>query len=163
MAPRKIPYTEHLAGYLQEKSGKRLFFLGNSQLSVRCKEFSWAFKWHVTTQTPPCIAKGASKSPAFTAHRSIEVRGSAVRQSILARILCFVCVCVCVYDSCVGLLCSSHAMLPFVVLLRCNHRTLQVRRVFSRNIFLRPKPALCPASASVCRLLRAQLRPVPTA
>ena len=54
----------------------------------------------------------------------------AVRQSILARILCFVCVCVCVCDSCVGLLCSSHAVLPFVVLLRCNHRTLQVRRVF---------------------------------
>ena len=51
-------------------------FLGNNQLSARCKEFSWAFKWHVTTQTPPCTAKGASKSPAFTAHRSIEVRGT---------------------------------------------------------------------------------------
>ena len=56
----------------------------------------------------------------------------AVRQSILARILCFFCVCVCVCDSCVGLLCSSHAVLLFVVLLRCNHRTLQIRRVFSR-------------------------------
>ena len=38
--------------------------------------------------------------------------------------------CVCVCDPCVGLLCSSHAVLPFFVLLRCNHWTLQVRRVF---------------------------------
>ena len=38
------------------------------------------------------------------------------------------------------------------------HWTLQVRRVFSRNIFLRPKPALCPASAAVCRPLSTKSR-----
>mgnify|MGYP006960664160 CR=1 FL=1 len=44
----------------------------------------WGPKWRLyATQTPPCRAKEEPESPAVTAHRSIEVRGTGWRANLV--------------------------------------------------------------------------------